>query len=92
MKSASFFLNCDRFGLDDRGNVIAARSHPGTVDFVSGIDQRDGADQAPAVRRVDVQLFAQRTERDFQIFDHRVAFVLSVERLFRVPSIVCLSR
>ncbi len=77
MNSASFFLNSIVSGSTIDGNAVAARTHARSNRFrrresMSVI----GPTSPPLVRRINVQFLAQRVERHFQIFDHRVALVL----------------
>ena len=46
------------------------------------VDQGQRPDHRAGIFRAHVQLFAQRFETDFEIFDERVGFVLAVEGVF----------
>ena len=69
-------------GSHDRGDRVAARAHAAAVDLVAVVGERDGADHRAAVLGVEVQLFADRVEQHFEVFDDRVALVLIVEGVF----------
>jgi len=79
---AFFAVEFDHLGFDDRRNGIAARAHTGAVDGVAPIGERDVADHRSAVFGVEMQLFADRIEQDFDIFDDRVALALLVKGVF----------
>ena len=72
-------------GLEDRGNAVASRTHPRTIDLVAAVHQRDRTDHRPGVLCVKVKLLAHRVERHLHVFDDGIAFVLSVECLFAGP-------
>ena len=69
-------------GLEDRGNAVASRTHPRTIDLVAAVHQRDRTDHRPGVLCVKVKRLAHRVERHLHVFDDGIAFVLGVECLF----------
>jgi len=74
-------LELHDLGLDDRGDGVAARAHPPAVDLVAGVHDRDVADHGAGLLGEDVQLFAQRPQRHFQVLQDRVGLLLAVEGL-----------
>ena len=76
------FADLDIFWLDDGRHRIAAFAEPGAIHSVAVVDQHQGSDDGPGVLGPHVELFAQGFERDFEIFDQRIGFILAVEGVF----------
>ena len=74
-------LKLHHIGLDDRGYRVAAGAHPRAVDLVARVDERDRADHAAAVTRIDVEFFAEALQRDLEVLNDRVALLLRGEGL-----------
>ena len=80
-KSAVQLRISNVLGLDDGGHRVAALAQARAVHPVAVVDEHQRPHDAAGVLGAHVELLAQGGQRDLEVLDERVGFVLAVERV-----------